>query len=211
MKKFLAVFALVAAMVGVPAAAFAGGSDSPTPYSVTSEGITLPEGQVFKDGGHVNIRTTANVAYGIHFEDRNWPKDSPKRAYIGQSFIPWSAFGIPAGQACVMWVQLAEYNEHFGEGGQAPVGPDCAGPSDPEDPKTTPTDPPVTPTPTPTEEVPTEEPTPTPTEETTPPGPVEPAGIDAQTFKTIASTVGCVIVFAGILFLALTYIRRRHQ
>jgi len=159
--------AAAAALALAPTAAFAGGSDDPTPYSVTVDGVTLPDGQTFRDGGHINIRTTANVAYGLHFEDRNWPEDHPKRAYIGESFIPWSAFGIPEGQACIQWVQLAEFNEHFGEGGQTPVGPDCAAPSDPEDPKTTPTDPPVTEQPEPTPE-PTEAPTPEPTEEPTP-------------------------------------------
>lgn len=214
MKKVITA-AIAAALILAPTAAFAGGSDAPTPYTVDVNGITLPEGSVFRDGGHVNVRTTANAAYNIHFEDRNWPVDHPKRAYIGESFIPWSAFGIPEGQACVMWVQMAQYNEHFGEGGQAPVGPDCAGPSDPEDPKTTPTDPPVTPQPTeeptpePTPE-PTEEPTPEPTDEptpeptpTTPPGPVEPAGGDMRPIITLG---GGGLIAAG---LAALLIRRK--
>lgn len=201
----ITALAAAAVLALAPAAAFAGASDDTTPYAVTVDGITLPDGDVFRDNGHVNVRTTANQAYNLHFEDRNWPKDHPKRAYIGASFLPWSAFGIPEGQACVMWVQMADYNEHFGEGGQTPVGPDCAAPSDPEDPKTTPTDPPVTPSPEPTPEPteeptaePTPEPTQTPAEPTptpTPTEPLEPAGSDMR--PTLIGGAA-VILMAGI-------------
>lgn len=216
MKK-IATAALAAALVLTPAAAFAGGSDSPTPYTVDSFGITLPEGSAFRDGGHVNVRTTSNVAYSLHFEDRNWPKYHPKRAYIGKNQLPWSAFGAPEGQRCFSWIQVDAFPEHYGEGGQQPVGPDCAGPSDPDDPKTTPTDPPVTPEPTeeptpeptpePTEE-PTEEPTPEPTETptpepTTPPGPVEPAGGDVRPLVALG---GGTLIAAG---LAALLVRRK--
>ena len=198
MKKIITA-AIAAALVLAPAAAHAAGSDAPTPYTVTVDGITLPDGQTFRDNGHVNIRTTANVAYGLHFEDRNWPEDHPKRAYIGEAFLPWSAFGIPDGQACVMWVQVAEFNEHYGEGGQPAVGPDCAtGPVDPEDPKNTPA-------PEPTQEPePTEEPTPTPTEEpteqptSTPTEPMIPAGSDMTPYLV---TGAGVMIAAGVVVL----------
>src|SRR5690606_2285768 len=102
---------------GTPA--YAGGSDDPTPYTVDSSGITLPDGDTFQDGGHVNLQTTQG-AKNLHFESQNWPADHPKRAYIGKSFIPWSAFGL-TGCFQVSWVQIHGYNEHYGEGGQPPI------------------------------------------------------------------------------------------
>lgn len=126
MKKIfiglLAVAALV--LVGAPSAtATPGGSDSPTPYSVTTEGITLPQGSTFQNNGHVNIKyEVAGVVSGtgIHFEAQNWPADHPKKFYIGKDFIPWSAFGLD-GAFCITWVQIQGFNEHFGEGKQDPV------------------------------------------------------------------------------------------
>lgn len=203
--KTIATTALAAALVLAPAAAFAGGSDSKTPYTVDASGITLPEGATFQDHQHINVKTTSNVMYNIHFESRN---NQPSGQWIGQSFLPWSAFGIPEGQQCIMWVQSSEFNEHFGEGGQAPVGPDCAGPSDPEDPKTKPTNPPSTPEPSeePTEEPtenPSPEPTPAPSETVTPapepsetPGPVEPAGSDMRPLITLS---GAGLIAAGLV------------
>lgn len=109
--------ALVVALLLVPM----GGSDDPTPYTVDAAGITLPAGHAFVDGGHVNIRTTSG-SYGIHFEALN---NQPSGEWIGTSFLPWSAFGIDPATACIEWVQVAEFNEHFGEGGQTPVGAGC--------------------------------------------------------------------------------------
>ncbi|QWY84085.1 hypothetical protein SEA_A3WALLY_278 [Microbacterium phage A3Wally] len=93
-----------------------GVSDGVTPYSVTKDGITLPAGCFFEDNGHVNIKTSAGPK-GIHFESRN---NQPSGQWIGQSFLPWSAFGL-SGDFCVSWVQMSAFNEHFGEGGQKPV------------------------------------------------------------------------------------------
>lgn len=112
-----------AGVFGGTTAAFAG-SDSPTPYTVTSEGVMLPEGMTFVDGGHVNVRTNQGNR-GIHFESLN---NMPSGAWIGKSFLPWSAFGYDADALCVEWVQVAEFDEHFGEGGQQPVGNGCADP-----------------------------------------------------------------------------------
>lgn len=164
----LAVIAAMAASLTVaPIAAHAsdatgttvtiqGGSDSPTPYTLTSEGIQLPDGDVFVNGGHINIRLTNGKTASIHFEAQNWPENHPKRFYIGKSFFPWTAFldgqGKPLlktdGTECVEWTQLQTkdgYNEHYGEGnkpGQPPVQPPvCIGTEVP-----------------PTEEPPTEEP-----------------------------------------------------
>src|SRR6478735_2698952 len=101
---------------------YAGGSDAPTPYTVSAAGITLPGGATFQDNGHVNVKTTNQGDKGIHFESLN---NQPSGQWIGKSFLPWSAFGYNSDTICVKWVQVAGYNEHFGEGGQAPVGPGC--------------------------------------------------------------------------------------
>src|SRR5690606_24688472 len=81
-----------------PIPALAGGSDSPTPYTVDATGITLPAGDVFPDNGHINITTTTGD-FGIHFESKCTTRTDAECAtkhqaaqYIGKSFIPWSAF-----------------------------------------------------------------------------------------------------------------------
>lgn len=148
MKKAVLGFFIVtllcyfcALLASVPA--HAGGSNDPTPYTVSEQGITLPEGTVFPAHGHVNIRDTAGKTYGIHFDPNN---GHPGGVWIGQNSIPWSAFG---NDLCVEWVQISLYNEHYGEGGQPPIGPGCA----------------VEPQPTVT---PTEEPTSVPTQSPSP-------------------------------------------
>lgn len=115
--------------LALAAVLYASGSDAPTPYTVTSAGIALPGGVVFEDNGHVNIKTTAGDK-GIHFEALN---NQPSGQWIGKDFLPWSAFGLD-GDFCVSWVQISEFNEHFGEGGQEPVCTDPP-PVVPEDPK----------------------------------------------------------------------------
>src|SRR5690606_19334670 len=162
----------------------------------TDEGVQLTSG-TFEDNGHVNIRTTTGQTYNAHFEGKCINRTDAECAgqrhlvaqSIGTSLLPWEALGIPEGTRCVLWGQWSGTNWHLGEPTQVVVGPDCAGPSDPEDPKTTPTDPPVTPEPT-------EEPT-------TPPGPVAPAGGDMRPIITL----GGVTLIAGGLSLAL--IRRK--
>ena len=149
------IFTAIVLLLAAPSTALAsaGGSDSPTPYTVDTEGITLPEGSVFLDNGHINVRTSDDRTVNVHFEskciDRNDAECSGDRhkfaQYIGKSFIPWSVLGIYLRSECVAWVQLSAFNEHFGEGGQAPIGYPCS--TDPEEP-TTPVEPeePVTPT-----------------------------------------------------------------
>lgn len=111
MRKTLTT-ALVTGICLMAAPAYAGGSDSPTQYSVTNEGITLPDGVTFQEQGHVNVRTESGAGRNIHFESfSDW---------IGKSFIPWSAFNIHYPE-CIAWVQIHGFNEHFGEGGQSPV------------------------------------------------------------------------------------------
>jgi len=186
-----------------PAVAFAGGSDSPTPYEVTEAGVTLPDGHVFLAHGHINVRIDGQ-GYGIHFDPNN---NHPGGAWIGENFIPWTAFGVDAG--CAEWVQIHGFNEHFGEGGQVPV---CFGNETPE-PEPDPEEP-VTPL------VPLEPATPvipaTPLEPATPVVPVTPlepvvpdipetpevpapAGVPvvtAETTKTVVPTGGAVPVVA---------------
>lgn len=89
-----------------------------TDYTVNEDGVYLPEGTTFVDGGHVNVHTTTN-SYGIHFEALN---NQPSGEWIGQNFLPWSAFGIDVDTDCVTWVQVAEFNYHYGENGEAGIG-----------------------------------------------------------------------------------------
>lgn len=116
MKAHLLSALSIAGLVALaPVVATAAGSDGPTPYDVTEAGVTLPDGETFPAHGHVNIRVDGE-GFGIHFDPNN---DQPGGAWIGESFIPWTAFGVDSG--CVEWVQISNYNEHFGEGGQDPV------------------------------------------------------------------------------------------
>lgn len=115
-KKIGALAAVVALSIGslsIATAAHAGGSDSPTPYTVTVTGVQLPEGDTFRAHGHINWRTTLGSG-GMHFDPNN---GHPGGAFIGQSFFPIS---LQPGE-CITWVQISHYNEHFGEGGQEPV------------------------------------------------------------------------------------------
>ena len=106
--------ALVAAFV-VSGPAHAGGSDSPTPYTVAAQGITFPRPLAAHD--HVNVRLTDGTSRGLHLDPNN---GHPGAQWIGASFLPWSALGITDG-SCVAWIQWSGANEHFGEGGQSPV------------------------------------------------------------------------------------------
>lgn len=113
MKRLIAIVVAAVAAFFVPGTAWAGGSDSPTPYTVTSEGISFPA--PLAAHGHVNVRTDGG-SFGLHFDPNN---GHPGAAWIGESFLPWSALGISEG--CVVWVQWSDSNSHFGEGGQEPV------------------------------------------------------------------------------------------
>lgn len=116
-----------------PALASTGGSDAPTPYTVDLNGITLPEGATFKDNGHINIETTSGKKTNTHFEAKCITRTDAECAgarhdaaqLIGKNFAPWSALGIDIETECVSWVQIHDYNQHFGEGGQKPVGKAC--------------------------------------------------------------------------------------
>lgn len=121
LRRLALAFIISAALILIGSPSYAG-SDSPTPYTVTVDGIQLPAGATFTDGGHVNVKSNQGDR-GIHFEALN---NQPSGQWIGASFLPWSAFGFDTATVCVSWVQLSQYNEHFGEGGQAPIGNGCA-------------------------------------------------------------------------------------
>lgn len=153
-------------------AAVAAGSDAATPYTVDAEGIYLPPGAKFQNNGHVNIRYPAEgvgIQTGLHFEAKCIERTDaecagPRHAaaqYIGKSFIPWTAFSPLA--ICVSWVQIDFYSEHYGEGGQPPVGPGCETPEPSPSPSTS-TSP--SPSPSPSETHP--EPSPSPSDTITP-------------------------------------------
>ena len=129
-----------AILVATPTIAFAG-SDSPTPYTVTASGVTLPTGTVFRDHGHVNYRATAldgtgERTFNVHLESRNGRTTA---AYIGSGFLDFAdaVAAFPAGH-CVTWVQVEGFDEHFGEGGQAPACAPSPAPSVPLAPITRP-------------------------------------------------------------------------
>lgn len=138
-----------AILVATPTIASAG-SDSPVPYTVTASGVSLPAGQVFREHGHVNYRATAldgtgEQSFNVHLETTNGRSTA---GYVGAGFLDFAgaAAAFPAGY-CVTWVQVEGFDEHFGEGGQAP---ECT-------PRPTPLSPapPVTrPVPAPSSEVP---------------------------------------------------------
>ncbi|WP_084125456.1 hypothetical protein [Demequina sp. NBRC 110054] len=184
------VGAAALAVAGFAIPALAGGSDSPTPYTVSAAGITLPSGETFSDNGHINIKTTEGD-FGIHFESKCIEKDDAECAglkheiaqYIGKSYIPWSVFGLSS-TACVSWVQLSQYNEHYGEGGQSPVCLTVQGGSTPEE-SESPTDDETT-TPPAEETTPAETTTP-PAEETTPASEPDPTTTSAEPDPTTTS------------------------
>jgi hypothetical protein len=135
--KIVAGIILATIAIFVPAIASA---DSGT-FTVSESGITLPDGQTFPDNGHVNVTSTVGSA-NMHFESKcvtrtDYECEGKRHndaQFIGQSFIPWEAFGF-SGEFCVSWAQVAGFNYHFGENGESPV---CVG------------QPPVDPTPVPT-------------------------------------------------------------
>lgn len=137
----------------IATALFAGGSDSPPPYTLDQNGITLPAGDVFEVGDHINLKTSEGPR-SLHLDGKGWDEK-----LIGKNSVVWSAF-LLQGDFCVSWVQVAGYNEHFGEGGQAPYCPNT-----PSTPIPTPT---PEPTPIPSPPVPEPQETPAPTPEPTP-------------------------------------------
>ncbi|MCA5892145.1 hypothetical protein LEP48_02125 [Isoptericola sp. NEAU-Y5] len=145
MRSVTTVAALAAALLlpAAPAVASAGGSDAPVPYVVSADGLRLPDGVTFHEHGHVNVVYTVNGeerSANVHLELAN---DRDTAQFVGTSYLPWSfAFDAPAGaERCIVWVQVDGFDEHFGEGGQAPLctttpstpeeTPDPQGPQEP--------------------------------------------------------------------------------
>ncbi|KQT01326.1 hypothetical protein [Cellulomonas sp. Leaf395] len=134
--RTLAAAVITAALVLLPTAAHAG-SDSPTPYTVAADGLTLPSGTTFEADGHINYRVTAPDGTGAQTFNVHQavPHNGiwPEAAYVGKSYYPWTAHpqfaaAFPEGY-CVAWVQVSLYDEHFGEGGQRPVCTDGGTPA----------------------------------------------------------------------------------
>lgn len=136
---------MVAGMALAATPAEAAGSDDPTPYTVTAQGITLPAGAVFHDGDHVNLETTDGRRWSAHLEAKCITRTDAECAgtrhdhaqYIGASYMPLAALGL-TGEYCVKWVQLAAHPEHYGEGGQPPVCTTVPPTDEPTDQPTTP-------------------------------------------------------------------------
>lgn len=156
LAKASVLLGMITGFALIPGVASAG-SDSPTPYTVTADGITLPADTVFPAHGHVNWRTTSSSG-GIHFDPNN---NQPGAVYIGASFLPIT---LAPGE-CITWVQISLYDEHYGEGGQPPVCKPTTKPEPTEEPTWTPE-----PTPSTTTAAPSESPTTTPEPSTPPTG-----------------------------------------
>src|SRR5690606_16242182 len=93
-------------------------------------GLTLPVGHIFSANQEINytvskLNGTGKQTLGVGNNIPHngvWPQDK----YIGASFYAWTDHpSFPASYLtdgyCVTWVQVGQFNEHFGEGGQAPV------------------------------------------------------------------------------------------
>ncbi len=154
MKKTIAaittaILAIGLALTGVTTAANATGSGDAVPYTVTTTSLTLPSPAVFSAA----VNNDANIKYiplsqytagqtyssmpstwtpttiNIHLEG----KDGYGLAVEGKSTVPFDnalsggAFRgtLPSTGYCIVWVQVGNYNEHFGEGGQAPLCTDA--------------------------------------------------------------------------------------
>lgn len=183
------LFAVMAMVLVTQPASANGGSDGPIPYVVGTDGISLPEGDVFPDNGHINVRLGSGKTVGVHFEGKCIDRSDAECAgdrhdhaqYIGKSFIPWSAMGVNIDKECVVWVQISHYNQHFGEGGQPPVGSCGVKPTPSPTPTPTATvDPTATPTPT---VEPTVTPTPTVDPTSTPTATVDPTVTPTPTIE----------------------------
>lgn len=108
-----------AVLLAATATGAAAGSDAPTPYRVTGTGLELPAGHVLGEHAHLNVLWTSPTGAGatnVHVEGAG----TPWHDLLGAASVTWDRLGLPA-DACVRWVQVAGFDEHFGEGGQAPV------------------------------------------------------------------------------------------
>lgn len=118
-------------LAGSAAAAFAGGSDDPTPYTVTADGLSLPAGRTFVEHDHVNVRYVVGdqtLTAQLHVQAA-----TAQGAFAGRTGLAWTELGLPD-TYCVTWVEVSGYNEHFGEGGQRPACTDAPTTAEPVEP-----------------------------------------------------------------------------
>jgi hypothetical protein len=92
--------------------------------------VTIVSGTI-PSSGHINFQYIALSDYqgsgsyrnrpsnwnllsgGLHFDPNN---NQPGGAYIGSTFFPFSAgANMPASGYCIVWVQVGQFNEHYGE------------------------------------------------------------------------------------------------
>ena len=83
-------------------------------YTVTEEGVQLPEGYKFEAHGHINIKWVdedGEHSANMHFDPNN---NQPGGYYIGKSFFPFSSL-IKNFDKCpqVTWVQVHGWNYHY--------------------------------------------------------------------------------------------------
>src|SRR4051812_27292464 len=130
-----------AAALGAP-----GTSDGPIPYSLTTTSLTLSSGHTFSSSsptndGNVKYIPLSQYVAGQSYTNQgaNWTVLNINfhveqnagfgASMIGKTVLPFdtAASGgafrgtLPSTGYCIVWVQVDGYNEHFGEGGQAPL------------------------------------------------------------------------------------------
>lgn len=129
----------------------AGTSDGPIPYSLTTTALTLSPGHIFTSSSPTNDGNIKYIPLSQYLAGQSYTNPGSSwtvlninfhieqnagfgASMIGKSVLPFdsSASGgafrgtLPTSGYCIVWVQVDGYNEHFGEGGQAPL---CTTPS----------------------------------------------------------------------------------
>ena len=130
-----------AAALGAP-----GTSDGPIPYSLTPTALTLSSGHTFNSSSPTNDGNVKYIPLSQYSAGQSYTNQGPNwtvlninfhieqnagfgAAMIGKTVLPFdtAASGgafrgtLPSTGYCIVWVQVDGYNEHFGEGGQAPL------------------------------------------------------------------------------------------
>lgn len=123
-----------------------GTSDGPIPYSLTTTSLTLSSGHTFNSSsptndGNVKYIPLSQYVAGQSYTSQgsNWTVVNINfhieqnagfgASMIGKSVLPFDSAAsggafrgtLPSSGYCIVWVQVDGYNEHFGEGGQAPL------------------------------------------------------------------------------------------
>ena len=115
MKKYISTILAVAlvaftGLIGSPAMA-----DERPNYTVTEQGVQLPDGYKFEAHGHVNVKwqdaSGKTFSGGMHFDPNN---NQPGGYYIGKSFFDFTSV-IKEWDSCpqVTWVQVHGWNYHY--------------------------------------------------------------------------------------------------